>query len=127
MAFGRQLGAWCWASPWTLVGLAVGLACGARLRRVGSVIELAGGRIPWLFDRFPVQPAAMTLGHAILGRDFEVLAAARQHELVHVRQYERWGPLFVPVYLGCSLAVWLAGRQAYRDNPFEREAFRQAP
>jgi len=28
-----------------------------------------------------------------------------------------------PAYLGCSLALWLMGQQAYRDNPFERQAF----
>jgi hypothetical protein len=28
-----------------------------------------------------------------------------------------------PAYLLCSLALWLAGRRPYRDNPFEREAY----
>jgi len=42
---------------------------------------------------------------------------------VHVRQYERWGPLFGPAYLGCSLVLWLMGKRAYRDNPFEVEAY----
>jgi len=122
-----RLVGWCWALPWTLVGWAVGVACGARPRRVGWVVEFAGGRIGWLFDRFPVRPSAMTLGHTVLGRNREVLQAVRDHELVHVRQYERWGLLFVPAYLGCSLVAWLAGRHPYFDNPFEREAYRQAP
>ena len=28
-----------------------------------------------------------------------------------------------PAYLGASLALWLTGRNAYRDNPFERQAY----
>ena len=49
--------------------------------------------------------------------------AGTTHEMVHVRQYERWGPFFIPAYLACSLGLWLAGKDAYRDNPFEREAY----
>jgi len=45
--------------------------------------------------------------------------------MVHVRQFERWGPLMGPAYLGCSLVLWLMRRRPYRDNPFERQAFEQ--
>lgn len=69
----------------------------------------------------------MTLGHVILGQSLADLEAARRHEWVHVRQYQRWGPLFLPAYLGCSLYLWWMGRDFYRDNPFEIEAYRQAP
>jgi hypothetical protein len=48
---------------------------------------------------------------------------SRAHERVHVRQYERWGPLFLPSYLFLSLYMYLRGCDPYRDNPFEREAF----
>ena len=34
-----------------------------------------------------------------------------------------WGPFLGPAYLGCSFFLWLKGRDPYRDNPFEREAF----
>jgi hypothetical protein len=64
----------------------------------------------------------MTLGHTILGRTDAALDIARAHELVHVRQFERWGPLMGPAYLLCSLVLWLARRDPYRDNPFERQA-----
>jgi hypothetical protein len=67
--------------------------------------------------------AAMTLGHVILGRDAECLASCREHEHVHVRQYERWGAFFIPAYLGASVYCWLRGYDAYFDNPFEREAY----
>ena len=51
------------------------------------------------------------------------LDISREHELIHVRQYERWGPCFGPVYLGCSLWLWLRGKDGYRENPFEKEAY----
>ena len=117
---------WIWALPWTLPGLAVGLvamASGGRGRSVAGVIEFYGGAIPWLFARLPARPSAMTLGHVLLGRTAAALDTARDHELVHVRQYERWGPIFVPAYLLCSLVLWIKRKDAYRDNPFEREAF----
>ena len=65
----------------------------------------------------------MTLGHCVLGRTPSDLDRSRRHELVHVAQYERWGPLFVPAYLVCSVWLWLRGRDSYRDNPFEVEAY----
>ena len=65
----------------------------------------------------------MTLGHCVLGRTRADLVRSRRHELVHVAQYERWGPLFVPAYLLCSAWLWLRGRDPYLDNPFEVEAY----
>jgi hypothetical protein len=65
----------------------------------------------------------MTLGHVILGRDVACLDHSRRHEQVHVRQYERWGPLFLPLYLAASLVACCRGLDPYVDNPFEREAF----
>lgn len=115
-----------WAGPWTCVGLAVGgatLATGGRGRRAPGILEFHGGAAGWLLRRFPGEPFAMTLGHVVLGLSEASLDLARPHEMVHVRQYERWGLLFVPAYLACSLGLWLAGRDAYRDNPFEREAY----
>ena len=127
-----RLLAWVWASPWTAVGLAagaVGLASGGRVQRRGTAIEFHGGGVTWLLDHWPGQVlvAAMTLGHVVLGRDALYLDVTRAHELVHIRQYERWGPLFVPAYLLCSALIWARGGDAYRDNPFEREAYSIAP
>jgi hypothetical protein len=68
--------------------------------------------------------SAMTLGHVILGQTGDDLDLSYEHELVHVRQYERWGPLFVPAYLAAAVWQRLQGRHPYWDNPFEREAFR---
>ena len=68
---------------------------------------------------------AFTLGHTVFGQTDAALDVTHDHERVHVRQFERWGPLMGPAYLGCSLVLWLMGRRPYRDNPFERQAFEQ--
>ncbi|MGD9858301.1 MAG: hypothetical protein AB7U20_25450 [Planctomycetaceae bacterium] len=115
-----------WASPGSILGLAVGtlgLCTGGRLRRVGHTLEFHGGLVRWVLKRLPVEAVALTMGHVILGQTAAGLDTAREHEWVHVRQYERWGPLFLPAYLGCSLWLWLTGRDAYRGNPFEQEAY----
>ena len=117
-----------WASPWSLLGLAFGAAglfTGGGCQRVGRVLEFHGGILQWLLLRVPITggAAAMTLGHVVIARSKECLDRSRDHELVHVAQCERWGPLFVPVYLGCSAWLWLRGYDAYLDNPFEEEAY----
>jgi hypothetical protein len=38
----------------------------------------------------------MTLDHVVIARDRYSLESTRDHERVHVRQCEVWGPLFVP-------------------------------
>jgi len=119
-----------WASPWTLFGLLNGglaLATGGHVERRGRTLEFWGGWATFFLKTFPLVrgASAVTFGHTILGRDRDVLDACRRHESVHVRQYERWGPLFVPAYVGCWLFLWLAGRNPYFDNPFEREAFQE--
>lgn len=122
---------WVWVSPASVVGLVVGLVSlpfGGRVQRIGRTLEFWGGPTAWLLRRgLPIPAAAMTLGHVILGRSRDDLATARAHEWVHVRQYERWGPLFIPVYLGLCLWQWLRGRHPYWDHPFERAAYREAP
>jgi len=119
-----------WASPNSLLGLligAVGLLGGGRVRWRDGCLEFWGGGVTWFLQRMPVSPAAMTLGHVILGLSPEMLSRAAEHERVHVRQYERWGPLFLPAYGLCSLWVWCRGGNAYMDNPFEVEAYTREP
>jgi hypothetical protein len=113
-----------------MLGLTVGtfaLLTGGRAQKQGRAIEFYGGAAEWLLETLLGGPAAMTLGHVVLGLNPASLDFARDHEAVQIRQYERWGPFFGPAYLLCSLVLWLRGRDAYRDNPFEREAFRKAP
>jgi hypothetical protein len=117
-----------WAGPYTVLGVVLGLlalACGGSWRLESGVLEFFGGRAGRALARLP-QPlafSAMTLGHVILAVDRAALAQLRQHEHVHVRQYERWGPLFVPAYLLSSLVQLLRGRDPYRENHFERQAY----
>lgn len=119
-----QVACYVWAAPNTVLGLALGWSLGGRFRRVDGVIEIDGPRIARALDRLRVPAAAMTLGHCVLGRDLRTLARTRRHERVHVRQYELWGPLFIPAYLSASFWLYLRGRDPYRENPFEREAYR---
>jgi hypothetical protein len=119
-----------WAAPATLLGLSLGMLAlftGGTARRVGRVVEIHGGLAKTFLERFPGEPIAMTLGHTVIGRTQAGLDITRAHELVHVKQYERWGVFMLPAYLACSLCLWLIGRDPYRDNPFEKQAFREAP
>jgi hypothetical protein len=118
-----------WALPTTLVGLALlvpTILTGGRARWVDGVLEIYGGFTSLLLRRATLLKggaSAMTLGHVVLGRDKLCLDTTRAHERVHVRQCERWGPLFLPAYLLSSVVVALRGGRAYLDNPFEREAY----
>ena len=118
-----------WAAPATLLGLLfapVAWASGGGVRGVDGVVEIHGGLVARFLSRLPVigSASAMTLGHVVIGQSRETLAQSRAHERVHVRQYERWGPLLIPAYLTASLWARLRGRHPYWDNGFEREAYR---
>ena len=118
-----------WAGPTTAIGLlfvVLALVSGGRARVVDGVIEVHGGLIRFFLRRCtPLRggASALTLGHVVLGRDCACLDATRAHERVHVRQNERWGPLFLPAYAIAWLVAGLRGRRFYRDNCFEREAY----
>jgi hypothetical protein len=118
-----------WALPATAIGLCFAmpaLLTGAQMRRIDGIFEVHGGFLtqllkngtPWL-----KAISAITLGHVVLAQNHECLARCRSHERVHVRQYEIWGPLFIPAYLIYSLIAALRGLDPYQDNPFEKEAF----
>jgi Domain of unknown function (DUF4157) len=115
---GRSRWGYLWAGPNSLVGLAGALTTGrrpVRWRGVLLVEDARGGLARFLRWR---GFAAITLGHVIVANrplDDELLA----HELEHVAQHERWGPLYYPAYL-------LASVLGYRRNPFERAASRAA-
>lgn len=114
----RPLWGYLWAAPNSLVGLAGALTTASRPVRCRGVLLIEGGRGG--LARFLAWRGftAITLGHVIVANqplDDHLLA----HELAHVAQHERWGPLFYPAYLLTSLA-------GYRRNPFERAAERAA-
>jgi hypothetical protein len=120
--------AYVWAAPTTLVGLA-GAVLADHIDLVDGVLEGYGPQIGRAFDLVAPRRSimAMTLGHVVLARSRAGLDDTRAHERVHVRQCERWGPLFVPAYVVASLCARLRGGDAYFDNRFEREAWRAAP
>jgi hypothetical protein len=124
----RRIWSYAWTSPNTAFGMMLGLLAllfGARLRPRHGVLEFSGGGLgalfaaPWLACPFH----AITLGHVILATDDAALECARAHEQVHVRQYEQWGPFFLPAYAASSLWQLACGRRCYRDNWFERQAY----
>ena len=132
MALPRLL-RYAWASPATAIGLQfvlLALVSGGKVRVVRGAIEIHGGWAAAFLRRgLPClrRAAAMTLGHVIIGLDQGCLNHSRRHEHVHVRQYERWGPLMLPLYLAASLVLYVRGHDPYLDNPFEREAYEEAP
>ena len=121
-----------WAAPTTAFGIVIvgfTAATGGTVYVLGGIIEAHGG-FATTFLRYVTGLAlrggagAMTLGHVVIGRDQDCLDRTRAHERIHVKQCEKWGPLFIPAYLIASAWAWLLGKDAYRANRFEREAFR---
>ena len=114
----RSLWGYVWAGPNSLVGLLGGLSTRTRPVRWRGVLlfeDGGGGLARFLRWR---GFSAITLGHVIVANrplSDQLLA----HELEHVAQHERWGPLFYPAYL-------LGSVLGYRRNPFERAASRAA-
>ncbi|HSH90257.1 MAG TPA: signal peptide prediction [Ramlibacter sp.] len=120
-----------WAMPNSLIGLVLALIpllAGGRATISAGTLEVtyrdgeAGcGR---LARSLPFR--AIVFGHVILAVTREELVTISAHERVHVRQYERWGPLFLPAYLLSGAWQWLNGRNAYFDNYFEVQAGEQS-
>ena len=123
----RTLLDYLWASPGTVIGVALGLVAllgGARWSRQLGVLEVALGT--GVGRRHVVPIVAITFGHVVLGRSAADLERLRAHEHAHVAQYERWGPLFLLAYPLASLLALLRTGRPYRDNCFEIEARRVA-
>jgi hypothetical protein len=125
-------GRYIWASPNSLIGLLFVpsvLFTRGSLQIVDGVLELHGAPIKWLLRHcvpLPGGASAITFGHVVLGRDGDSLLLTRAHERVHVRQYERWGPAFIPAYLLASVWALMKGTGGYYGNRFEREAMQSA-
>jgi hypothetical protein len=119
-----------WALPNTAIGLvltAFVLLTRGRAQVVDGVLEVHGGIATDALVRLPIAggAAAITFGHVVIARDRVMLRITRSHERVHVRQYERWGPFFLPAYLLASCWAFMLGEGGYEGNWFEREAVRQ--
>ncbi len=119
-----RLVGYLWAFPVTAVGLALALLAavsGGTVRWQGGVVEACGGLIGRFLrgGRFCRGGAAMVLGHTILARDVDCLDRSRAHELAHVRQFERWGPLLLPAYWLVGAWLWCRGFHPSLDYPLE--------
>jgi hypothetical protein len=126
----HRMACWLWPIPWTLLGLAIGIVgciSGGRIGWYNGTIVCWGPRLNRLLQCVPISggASAITLGHTILARSESDMVRTHDHELVHVRQYQRWGILFVPAYFIASLWLWYSGQDCYRENPFEKEAFQE--
>ena len=119
--------------PGDLIGLAIMRLCGGLTptreipRPDGPpALLVEDPRAGRYLDHVPLRPYAQTLGRYILARE-QLPDAIVRHELEHVRQWSRLGPLFLPVYGAASVVAILAGRNRYLDNSFEVAARAQEP
>ncbi len=120
-----------WALPCSLLGAFIGLPLlllGGSIRRVGRTLEFAlyEDSVPRTSRLARAHYVAITLGHVIVGVSGGELTRLRDHEHVHVRQYERLGPLFLLAYPASGLLAALRGESPYNANHFEREACRES-
>jgi hypothetical protein len=109
--------AYVWAFPNTLLGLLLGALSFQRPRLEQGVVVFDRARrgFLWAFGRSGWR--AITLGHVVLAtRRLE--GRLLNHELTHVRQHARLGPLFLPSYLALHVFT------GYKKNPFETAAIR---
>jgi hypothetical protein len=109
--------AYVWASPVTVAGLLAGLAAGSRPRVRDGVLLFADAK--GLAGRMLMRRGydATAIGHVVVARS-QPSELLMTHELVHVRQAERFGPFMAPLYLGLHLLY------GYARHPMERAARR---
>ena len=107
-----------WAAPLTVLGGLLAAAGGARAtwdpRRGCWVATDVGGPSGILLRALGL--SANAIGQVVVVRTRGASSALLDHEVVHVRQAERLGPLLPVVY------AWFSARYGYRENPLERGA-----
>ena len=114
--------------PGDLLGTAVMRLCGIATpsRRVSldgypDAILIEDPRAGLYLDHVPLRPYAQTLGRYIVARE-PIPDGTIRHELEHVRQWSRLGPLFLVAYGLESMRVMLMGGHRYFDNRYELAA-----
>jgi hypothetical protein len=119
------------ALPGDLMGLIImhgcGIAAPTREIRVGDVtaVMVEDARVDHWFRAHLMPIEAQTMGRYVFARGTvapEILA----HECEHIRQWERYGPLYLAAYMGSSALARLRGGQPYGDNRFEVAARKKA-
>lgn len=112
------------ALPGDLMGLMVMRGCGirtsSRIVDAGDVsaVLVENPDIGRYFDvqMMPVQ--AQTLGRCVFARG-PIPEHTLEHEIEHIRQWQRFGPFYLPLYFASSGVALLRGRRPYWDNRFE--------
>jgi hypothetical protein len=120
-----------WASPYSVVGLALAafpLAAGGNAKWSNEALEItyrpSNAHCGRLARALPFR--GIVFGHVILAVTQKELAVIGPHERVHIEQYERWGTLFFLAYAASSLRQLVGGRNPYWDNHFEVQARERA-
>jgi len=115
------------AFPGDLMGLMVMRGCGidapTRQVRSGDVtaVMVEDPRVERWFRIHLMPVRAQTVGRHVFARE-PVSAEVLAHECEHIRQWERFGPFFLVVYLCSSAIAFLRGGRPYWDNHFEAAA-----
>ncbi len=107
-----------WASPNTLLGIAIGLLNANLPRRHEDRtidIFLTRGLVHSICELLGIH--AFTVGDCVLWR-LPPTPYLRLHEERHVLQYHVLGPFFLPLYFGLLLTC------GYWNHPFEKDARR---
>jgi hypothetical protein len=118
------------ALPGDLLGLLVIRACGisggSRQIRVGDTTAdlVEHPNVARYLDHGAMPIRAQTLGRYVFARE-PLPPEFVEHELEHVRQWERLGPLFLPAYLASSVSALVRRRHPYWANRFEAAARRR--
>jgi hypothetical protein len=107
--------AYVWTSPNTLLGLLLGLLTFQRPRQIDGILIFDSHVRGFNKALSMFRRAAITYGHVVLSNR-RVEGRLLVHELHHVRQYERLGPMYIPLYV----LIWLF--TGYRKHPFEEAA-----
>lgn len=123
---GIRIAAYLWAAPCSVVGLLLflpALLFGASTRFTEGVMEISLARFLRRIGRLRLPFRAITFGHVVIDTTRASLWRFRNHERVHVRQYEQWGVLFFLAYPLSSLFQLFRGRSPYWHNRFEIQAY----
>jgi hypothetical protein len=113
--------------PGDMLGRLVMLGCGipapTRVHNASGVqaVLVEDPRVGLWFRTHAMPVTAQTLGRYVLSRD-PLPPDTLEHECEHIRQWDRFGPLFLPLYFGSSAVALCRGRRPYWDNRFEAAA-----
>ncbi len=118
---------WWRSLPGDMLGRLVMRGCGipapTREHDAGDVTAMLveDVRVARWFRAHLIPVQAQTLGRYVFSRG-PIPDHMLAHECEHIRQWERFGPLYLPLYFGSSALATLRRRRPYWDNSFEVEA-----